>query len=96
MMSSYRTELTGILSALYLLHILPDYSGIHITTRQILYCDNAAAVSRANKTIDPGITAHMTADYDLVKEIEVVKSKCLDLHMAWVKAHQDEKTPIDL
>eukprot|EP00957_Ditylum_brightwellii_P040534 3067643-Ditylum_brightwellii.AAC.1 len=83
MMSSYRTELTGILSALYLLHALSDYLGIHITTRQILHCDNAAAVSRANKTINPGITVYMTADYSLVKEIEVVKSKGLDLHMEW-------------
>eukprot|EP00957_Ditylum_brightwellii_P095901 7306921-Ditylum_brightwellii.AAC.1 len=65
MMSSYRIELTGILSALYLLNALSDYLGIHITTRQSLHCDNAAAVSRANKTIDPGITACMTADYDL-------------------------------
>eukprot|EP00957_Ditylum_brightwellii_P050423 3823619-Ditylum_brightwellii.AAC.1 len=96
MMSSYRAELTGILSVLYLLHVLLDYLGIYITTRQILHCDNAAAVSRVNKTIDPGITACMTADYNLVKEIEVVKSKGLDLHMAWVKAHQDEKTPVDL
>eukprot|EP00957_Ditylum_brightwellii_P119645 9128541-Ditylum_brightwellii.AAC.1 len=96
MMSSYRTELTNILSALYLLHALSDYSGIHITTRQLLYCDNAAAVSRANKIIDPGIMACMTADYNLVKEIEVVKSKGLDLHMEWVKAHQDKKTLVDL
>eukprot|EP00957_Ditylum_brightwellii_P011329 856621-Ditylum_brightwellii.AAC.1 len=65
MMSSYRTELAGILSALYLLHTLLDYSGIPITTRQSLHCDNAAAVSRSNKTIDPGMTACMTADYDL-------------------------------
>eukprot|EP00957_Ditylum_brightwellii_P035231 2671668-Ditylum_brightwellii.AAC.1 len=89
MMSSYRTELAGILSALYLLHALLDYSGICITTRQSLHCDNAAAVSRANKNIDPGITACLIVDYDLVKEIEVVKNKGLDLHMEWVKAHQD-------
>eukprot|EP00957_Ditylum_brightwellii_P174593 13293813-Ditylum_brightwellii.AAC.1 len=43
MMSSYRTELAGVLSALYLLHALSDYLGINITTRQSLHCDNAAA-----------------------------------------------------
>eukprot|EP00957_Ditylum_brightwellii_P150455 11456364-Ditylum_brightwellii.AAC.1 len=65
MISSYRTELTGILSALYLLHVLSDYLGTNITRRQLLHCNNAAAVSRANKTFDPGVTACLTADYDL-------------------------------
>eukprot|EP00957_Ditylum_brightwellii_P108563 8280484-Ditylum_brightwellii.AAC.1 len=40
--------------------------------------------------------ACLTADYDLVKEIKVVKSRGLDLHMEWVKAHQDESTPVEL
>ena len=37
-----------------------------------------------------------TADYDLIKEIEVVKSRGVDLHMEWVKAHQDKSTPVEL
>eukprot|EP00957_Ditylum_brightwellii_P061917 4698849-Ditylum_brightwellii.AAC.1 len=43
MISSYRTELAGILSVLYLLHTLSGYLGTNITTRQLLHCNNAAA-----------------------------------------------------
>eukprot|EP00957_Ditylum_brightwellii_P088087 6710407-Ditylum_brightwellii.AAC.1 len=78
---------------MYLLHALSDFLGTAIKTKQFLHCDNAAAVSRANKPIDPGVTACLIADYDLVKEIEVVKSRGVDLRMEWVKAHQDESTP---
>jgi hypothetical protein len=96
MITSYRTELAGILSALYLLHALSEFTGTPITTKQHLYCDNSAAVARANKSIDPGVTTCLTADYDLAKEIEVVKSKGINLHMEWVKAHQDNSTPVEL
>eukprot|EP00957_Ditylum_brightwellii_P104288 7943847-Ditylum_brightwellii.AAC.1 len=75
MTTTYRTELTGILLALYLLHALSDFTGTPITTKQYLYYNNSAAVVRANKSIDPGVTTCLTADYDLAKEIEVVKSK---------------------
>eukprot|EP00957_Ditylum_brightwellii_P137174 10458315-Ditylum_brightwellii.AAC.1 len=83
MTTSYRTELTGILSALYLLHSLADFTGTAITTKQYLYCDNVAAVIRANKPIDPGVTTCLTANYDIAKEIEVVKNKGVDLHLEW-------------
>eukprot|EP00957_Ditylum_brightwellii_P101733 7753367-Ditylum_brightwellii.AAC.1 len=78
---------------MYLLHGLSNFLGTAITTTQSLYCNNAAAVRRTNKPIDPGMTAYLTADYNLVKEIEVVKSRGVDLRMEWVKAHQDKSTP---
>eukprot|EP00957_Ditylum_brightwellii_P199636 15219045-Ditylum_brightwellii.AAC.1 len=68
---------------MYLLHALSDFLGTAITTKQSIYCDNAAAVNRANKPINPGMTTCLTADYDLAKEIEVVKSKGVDLRMEW-------------
>eukprot|EP00957_Ditylum_brightwellii_P078929 6001214-Ditylum_brightwellii.AAC.1 len=46
-------ELTGILSALYLLCALSQYSGNPIITKQQVYCDNMAAVTCLNTSIRP-------------------------------------------
>ena len=72
-MTSYQTELTDILLALYLLHALSSYSQSPITTKQTLLCNNAAAVSQSNAPVPPGIKQYVAADYDIVKEIVVVK-----------------------
>eukprot|EP00957_Ditylum_brightwellii_P000964 77282-Ditylum_brightwellii.AAC.1 len=69
-MMSYRTDLTGILSALYLLHVLSSYLRVPVITKQTLHCNNAAAVSWTNSPVPPGIKQYDAADYDIVKEIE--------------------------
>eukprot|EP00957_Ditylum_brightwellii_P108246 8258642-Ditylum_brightwellii.AAC.1 len=61
---SYRTELTGILSALYLLRLLLRYMHTTLATSPMLYCDNSSAVTVANNDIPPGIKAHLSSDYD--------------------------------
>eukprot|EP00957_Ditylum_brightwellii_P059599 4524888-Ditylum_brightwellii.AAC.1 len=71
-MTSYRTEFTGILLALYLLHVLSSYSQSPITTKQTLICNNAAAVSQTNAPVPPSIKQYVTADYSTVTEIKVV------------------------
>eukprot|EP00957_Ditylum_brightwellii_P193041 14698547-Ditylum_brightwellii.AAC.1 len=93
-MTSYQTELTGILSALYLLHVLLSYSHIPVTTKQALHCNNTAAVSQVNIPVPPGIKHYIAADYDIVKEIKVVMNSGINMHAEWVKAHQDNKTSI--
>eukprot|EP00957_Ditylum_brightwellii_P032975 2500402-Ditylum_brightwellii.AAC.1 len=94
-MTSYHTELAGILEALYLLRALFSYSQMQINTKQTILCDNAAAVSRANTTLSPGIKHYTTADYNIAKEIDTVKKSGLGIQASWVKAHQDNNTAID-
>eukprot|EP00957_Ditylum_brightwellii_P024628 1861009-Ditylum_brightwellii.AAC.1 len=69
-MMFYRTELTGILLAMYLLHVLSSHSRSPITTKKSLLCNNAAAVSQTNAPVPPGIKQYAAADYNIVKEIK--------------------------
>eukprot|EP00957_Ditylum_brightwellii_P149007 11345237-Ditylum_brightwellii.AAC.1 len=96
LITSYRTKLAGILVTLYLLRALSSYSQTQLNTKQTVLCNNAAAVSKANMPINPGIKHYIAADYDIVKEIEEVKISGLDMQASWVKAHQDKKTAVDL
>eukprot|EP00957_Ditylum_brightwellii_P059217 4494724-Ditylum_brightwellii.AAC.1 len=93
---SCRTELTGILAALYLLRVLSVFTSISITSKQEVYCDNMAVVVHSNRPLEPGITAHIAADYDIMQEIWSVKDSGIDLDTWWVKAHQDNKIAADL
>eukprot|EP00957_Ditylum_brightwellii_P062929 4775389-Ditylum_brightwellii.AAC.1 len=45
LMTSYCTELAGILAAVYLLRALSSYSQTQITKKQTILCDNKAAIS---------------------------------------------------
>eukprot|EP00957_Ditylum_brightwellii_P166347 12663457-Ditylum_brightwellii.AAC.1 len=71
-MTSYRTELSGILSTLYLIRLFTAFSDTALASAPLLYCDNLAAVLRTNTPISPGIHEHLAADYDLYKEIATV------------------------
>eukprot|EP00957_Ditylum_brightwellii_P178174 13570495-Ditylum_brightwellii.AAC.1 len=72
LMTSYRTELSGILSALYLIRAFTEVSNTVTTSAPLLFCDNSAAVSRTKKPISPGICKHLAANYDLYKETVLV------------------------
>eukprot|EP00957_Ditylum_brightwellii_P093744 7137639-Ditylum_brightwellii.AAC.1 len=78
-MTSYRLDLAGILAVLYLLCALTEHSSTSITTKQELFCDNAAAVVCANNPIIPGIKLYIATDYDLCKEIETTKEFGIEL-----------------
>eukprot|EP00957_Ditylum_brightwellii_P141149 10753600-Ditylum_brightwellii.AAC.1 len=71
-MTSYRTELSGILSALYLIRSFIEFSDTALTSAPPLYCDNSASVLWTNTPISPGIREHLAADYDLYKEIATI------------------------
>eukprot|EP00957_Ditylum_brightwellii_P152966 11643441-Ditylum_brightwellii.AAC.1 len=64
LMMSYRTELSGILSTLYLLCTFVEFSHRTIMSAPALFCDNSVAVSCTEKPIYPGIREHLAADYD--------------------------------
>eukprot|EP00957_Ditylum_brightwellii_P068611 5209168-Ditylum_brightwellii.AAC.1 len=58
LVSSYRTELTCILSALYLLQAFVKYIACNSTHMQGLLCNNISAVNKTNDTIPFGVRAH--------------------------------------
>eukprot|EP00957_Ditylum_brightwellii_P196035 14935963-Ditylum_brightwellii.AAC.1 len=95
-MTSYRAEMTGILAVLYVLCVLDNHSDKEISTQQVLYCDNSAAVTHANMPLSPGIKSHMVVDYDVSREIEYTKDSDIDRTANWVNAHQDNNTPANL
>eukprot|EP00957_Ditylum_brightwellii_P123826 9439090-Ditylum_brightwellii.AAC.1 len=70
---THGAELTGILSALYLLQALAEYKKMLIMQKQELYCDNIAAVHRANTPLEPGIWACVEAAYDITQKISDTK-----------------------
>eukprot|EP00957_Ditylum_brightwellii_P014125 1064998-Ditylum_brightwellii.AAC.1 len=72
-MTSYRTELTGILSALYPLQALIKYKNTTLHESPVLYCDNISAVKATNTAIWPGIKHHVSSDFDIMKEIHSTK-----------------------
>eukprot|EP00957_Ditylum_brightwellii_P203698 15335827-Ditylum_brightwellii.AAC.1 len=95
LVSLYCTEMAGILSALYLLCALATFTNTPITTSQVLVCDNMAAVQQSNASALPGLKAHMATDFDVINEIMASKDDAFELKVSWVKAHLDEKTPIN-
>eukprot|EP00957_Ditylum_brightwellii_P117414 8955579-Ditylum_brightwellii.AAC.1 len=80
----------------YCATVLSSYSRSLITNKQTLLCDNAAAVFQTNAPVPPGIKQYVAADYNIVKEIEVVMKSRIDMQAEWVKAHQDNTTEIQL
>eukprot|EP00957_Ditylum_brightwellii_P142040 10821953-Ditylum_brightwellii.AAC.1 len=71
-MTSYRTELSGILSVWYLIRSFTEFSDTALTSAPPLYCNNLATVLRRNTPISPGICEHLAANYDLYREIATV------------------------
>eukprot|EP00957_Ditylum_brightwellii_P191988 14615683-Ditylum_brightwellii.AAC.1 len=59
-----------------------------------LYCNNATAVLTAHSPTCPGLKAHLCADYDIAAEVRNNKKGVPNLNGSWVKAHQDNETPI--
>eukprot|EP00957_Ditylum_brightwellii_P114451 8726388-Ditylum_brightwellii.AAC.1 len=88
-MTSYQAELTGILSALYLLRALSIFSCTDLTTAPTLFCNNSAVVTQTNLDISPGIRSHLAADYNIYSKITKVQTEGPKVTAAWVKAHQD-------
>eukprot|EP00957_Ditylum_brightwellii_P205624 15344665-Ditylum_brightwellii.AAC.1 len=93
---SYCTELTGILATLYLLRALSSLASISITSKEEVYCNNVAVVVCSNRPLEPGITMHIAAEYDIKQEIWCIKNSGIDLDTWWVKAHQDDKIAVEL
>jgi hypothetical protein len=64
-MSSYCTELGGIVAALYLIQRICEYYDIAVG-KATLYCDNKCAISKSFQPVIPGISPFMSPSYDLL------------------------------
>eukprot|EP00957_Ditylum_brightwellii_P097392 7417936-Ditylum_brightwellii.AAC.1 len=95
LMTSYRTELIGILSAMYLLHALINFMTTTPSCVPQLFCDNISAVRQTNAPILPGFKAHVSSDFDLIQEIGSMKQNIPSFNTSWVKAHQDDNTALE-
>eukprot|EP00957_Ditylum_brightwellii_P060743 4611871-Ditylum_brightwellii.AAC.1 len=83
LMTSYRAELMGIMSALYLLCAMTEFSKSKIELPPTLLCDNSAAILRTNTPIYPSIRAHLAADYDIYRKITNVIQANIKVKPQW-------------
>ena len=95
--TSYRTELLGILATIILTHALLNQTGekfTHITGT--IYCDNKAAVNQyqhLSGTIPPSIRWDNANDADVLQELRHWKGKIpTGITIKWIKAHQAKPT----
>eukprot|EP00957_Ditylum_brightwellii_P153907 11714940-Ditylum_brightwellii.AAC.1 len=82
-MTSFRTELSGILSTLYFINALQDYTKENIPAQLPLYCNNMAAVLATEMSTLPGITSHLCPDYDVIAELMSELQRVPNLTISW-------------
>eukprot|EP00957_Ditylum_brightwellii_P154715 11775732-Ditylum_brightwellii.AAC.1 len=63
----------GILALYYLLDAMVSYQQMTLDQMLTIHVDNMAAVRTSNKDIAPGIKSHLTADIDIIQEIQQMK-----------------------
>jgi hypothetical protein len=89
---SYRVELSGIVSQLYIIHrICQHYS---ITSGKVkIYCDNKGTLRNSFAPIPSGITPYLTTDHDLIELANhLIQLIPLTIATEWVKGHFTGKT----
>eukprot|EP00957_Ditylum_brightwellii_P162838 12400250-Ditylum_brightwellii.AAC.1 len=55
-----------------------------------------ASVTCSNTRISPGIASYIAAEYNLTQKIMAFKKEVINISTTWVKAHQDDKTAMEL
>jgi hypothetical protein len=90
-MSSYRTELGGIVATLYIIYRICEY--YEITTGEAkLYCDNKGALAHSFKPITPGLSPFLSPSYNLVLLAKQLVSRIpITIIGEWVKGHYTGK-----
>ena len=94
-LTSYRTEIFGILGALLMLKELLQIQSTgwkHLTGT--MWCDNKGAVQKFNDLEDEtpfSLTIANQADADVLQKLRLVENELLvDVQAAWVKSHQEQ------
>jgi hypothetical protein len=87
MLSSHRSELGGILAALYIIHRICQYYDIE-TGRATLFCDNKRAINNSFKPITPGLSPYFSSNYDLLLLVkQIIAATPITIMGEWVKGH---------
>jgi hypothetical protein len=90
-MSSYRTELGGILAALYVITRICEYYNI-TQGKMTLYCDNKGAITNSFKTNTPTVSHFLSPSYDLLYSIkQLIAATPITIVGDWVKGHYSGK-----
>ncbi len=91
LLSSYRSELGGILSVLYIVHRICQSYNIS-AGKVVLYCDNKGALRNAFKDNPPGISPTSAADYDILRLARrYIQLIPVSISGEWVKGHYNGK-----
>jgi hypothetical protein len=92
-MTSYRSELGGIIAGLAVLGTLL-WSGL-INARRIKFiCDNSAAILASKRELTQSIFHRKEGDHDLIATIKYLQHKWYnntEVTYAWVKGHEDRE-----
>jgi len=87
LMSSYWSELGGVLALLCIIYRICKYYDLS-SGKTVFYCDNKGAIGNSFKSAPPGITPFFQADYDLLGLIhELVTLIPITVVGNWVKGH---------
>jgi hypothetical protein len=91
LMSSYRSELGGLLAVLYLIHCICHH--YQVQGGQLKYhCDNRGVLKNVFSPATPGIAPYLQADADLVMEARRLLSIIpVTIIAEWVKGHYSGK-----
>lgn len=65
LLTSYRSELGGLVTLLYIIHRICQYYNLE-TGHVTIYCDNISALHSTFHWTEQSITPFYTADYDLI------------------------------
>eukprot|EP00957_Ditylum_brightwellii_P149166 11359729-Ditylum_brightwellii.AAC.1 len=68
---------------------MAEHHQTKVTHNLIIHVDNMAAVRTSNKDRPTGIRSHLTADIDIIQEIQWMNQNRPTVEAEWVKAHQD-------
>jgi hypothetical protein len=87
LMSSYRSELGGLLALLYLIHRI-CLSHQVTSGKVMIFCDNKGALANTFRPKTPSLTQFLTTDYDLLEEAhKLIAIIPITIVTEWVKGH---------
>jgi len=91
LVTSYRTELSGIIASLYLIYRVCQFYDVEAGAIKLL-CDNKGALTNAFKPIKAGITPYFRTDHDLIEIARaLIQLIPLIITSKWVKGHYEGK-----
>jgi hypothetical protein len=93
LLSSFWSELCGLLALLYILHFICYCYNIQASSAK-LFCDNKGALAHFFRNRYTGITPYLFSDYDIIMLAHNLLTVLpITIHSSWVKGHYSGKSP---